>query len=114
MLGVGELPVLSQDGSVLVVEDEHLLRQAVVKMLRKNGFKVFEASDGSSAIDLLHANQARIDAILLDMTIPGASCQEIIAEAANATPDIRVKWDIHFTQVAPTYCGPHFQPWRNT
>jgi hypothetical protein len=61
----------SRQGSVLVVEDEDILRQAVTKVLRKNNFEVFEAADGSFAIDLLRSNQGMIDVILLDMTIPG-------------------------------------------
>ena len=85
-----ELAVPSQHGTVLVVEDEDQLRQAVVKMLRKSGFEVFEAADGSSAIDLLRADGGKIDVILLDMTIPGASSHEVVAEAANAKPNIRV------------------------
>jgi PAS domain S-box-containing protein len=100
MPDVGELPVPSQDGTVLVVEDENLLRQAVVKMLRKNGFAVFEAIDGSSAIDHLRSNGARIDAVLLDMTIPGASCHEVVAEAANARPDIKVILTSAYSQEA--------------
>jgi DNA-binding response OmpR family regulator len=65
---------------VLVVEDEDVLRQAVTKTLRKNGFEVFEGADGSFAIDLLRANQGIIDVILVDMTIPGASSREVVAE----------------------------------
>jgi PAS domain S-box-containing protein len=90
MFAVRELANPSQHGSVLVVEDEHHLRQAVVKMLRKTGFEVFEAADGSSAIDLLRADGGKIDVMLLDMTIPGASSHEVVAEAANAKPNIKV------------------------
>jgi len=72
------------------VEDEDGLRQALAKMLRKNGFEVFEAADGTSAIDLLRANGTSIDAILLDMTLPGASSREIVAEAASVKSDIRI------------------------
>src|SRR5262249_18791313 len=46
----------SQEYTVLVVEDEVPLRQAVVKMLRKTGFVVLEAANGSAAIDVLRAN----------------------------------------------------------
>jgi two-component system cell cycle sensor histidine kinase/response regulator CckA len=76
--------------TVLIVEDEGPLRQAVTKMLRKTGFKVFEVADGSSAIDLLRANGGSIDLILLDMTIPGAPSSEVVAEAGKVRPDIRV------------------------
>jgi PAS domain S-box-containing protein len=80
----------SQNGTVLIVEDEGDLRKPIVKMLRKCGFEVFEAADGTSAIDLLRAHRGKIDVILLDMTIPGATSHEVVAEAANMRPDIRV------------------------
>jgi PAS domain S-box-containing protein len=79
-----------QRANILIVEDEDPLRQAVTKMLRQTGFAVFEVADGFSAIDLLRVNGGKIDLILLDMTIPGASSAEVIAEAAKVRPDIRV------------------------
>jgi PAS domain S-box-containing protein len=79
-----------RDATVLIVEDEDALRQAVARMLRKNSFEVFEAADGYSAVDLLRANGSKIDVILLDMTIPGLSSDQVVAEAAKARPDIRV------------------------
>jgi PAS domain S-box-containing protein len=90
MPGDRESTIQSHNGAVLVVEDERHLREAVVKMLRKSGFQVFEAADGTSAINLLHADGTNVDVILLDMTIPGASSREVLVEAANARPDIRV------------------------
>ena len=90
MSGAEELAVLPDHGTVLVVEDEGHLRQAVVKMLRKSGLEVLEAADGSAAIDLLRDDGVKIDVILLDMTIPGASSHEIVAEAAKVRPNIRV------------------------
>jgi two-component system, cell cycle sensor histidine kinase and response regulator CckA len=74
--------------TVLVVEDEDSLRDAVATMLRKTGFEVIEAADGSAAIDVLHAH--KIDVILLDATIPGASSDQVLAEAAEVRPDTRV------------------------
>jgi PAS domain S-box-containing protein len=76
--------------TVLVVEDEAPLRQAVVKKLGSTGFVVLEAGDGTVAINLLRANLDKIDVILLDMTIPGATSAQIVAEAAQTRPDIRV------------------------
>jgi len=76
--------------TVLVVEDEDPLRQAVCKMLRKKGFEVLEAANGSAAIDLMRASGDKIDVMLLDMTIPGASSHEVLAEAVKARPDIKV------------------------
>ena len=78
------------DATILVVEDEDTLRQAVAKMLRQRGFKVFEVRDGFSAIRLLRAKPRRIHLILLDLTIPGASSREVVVEAAQVWPNIKV------------------------
>jgi PAS domain S-box-containing protein len=79
-----------QPCSVLVVEDEDALRGPVTKMLRKAGFVVFEASDGSSAIEVLRANGGKVDVILLDLTIPGPTSREVVAQAVQARPDAKV------------------------
>ncbi len=77
-------------GTVLVVEDEELLRFAVSKMLRNNGFGVIEAGDGSAALELVRANKDEIDVMLLDMTLPGASSREILQEARQIRPNLKV------------------------
>ena len=88
--GVDEPIRPSKAGTVLVVEDEVPLREAVGKMLRNNGFKVFEACDGFSALNLLRATEATIDVILLDLTIPGASSADVVGEAVKARPNVKV------------------------
>jgi DNA-binding NtrC family response regulator len=87
---VEEFPGPSRRVVILIVEDEDVLRQAVARMLRMNGFEVLEAADGSSAIDLLRAAVDKIEVILLDMTIPGASSAEVVAEAGRTRPDVGV------------------------
>ena len=83
-------PVPVAGAAVLLVEDEETLRLAVSKLLRKMGFSVIEAGNGSVAIDLLRDHSNNLDVILLDMTIPGASSREIIAEAQRLRPDAKV------------------------
>jgi CheY-like chemotaxis protein len=90
--------VRPQDAAILVVEDEAALRAGVVKMLRKSGLEVFEASDGNSAIDVIREHGRRIEGILLDMTVPGAGGREIVAEAAKFKPEIRVVLTSAFSQ----------------
>jgi CheY-like chemotaxis protein len=80
----------SPEGTVLFVEDESPLRQAVARMLRKRGFEVLEAGDGSTAIEVLRASGDRIAVILLDMTIPGLGSHAVITEAARARPGLKV------------------------
>jgi CheY-like chemotaxis protein len=77
-------------GTLLLVEDEEGLRIAVAKMLRKRGFSVIEAADGSVARELFLNAKDEIDVILMDMTIPGMSSHEVIAEARRIRPDVKV------------------------
>jgi DNA-binding response OmpR family regulator len=72
------------------VEDEHPLRQAVTRLLAKAGFRVLQVDNGSDAIELLRGDAGEIDAILLDMTIPGALSQEVLAEAVGVRPNIKI------------------------
>ena len=74
--------------SILVVEDEPALLLAVSKLLQHRGFSVIQASDGSSALELIRTRQDRIDAMLLDVTLPGASSREVLEEAERLRPDL--------------------------
>ena len=80
----------SMEGTVLLVEDEESFRLPLAKMLRNKGWSVIEAGDGLTAIERFRAHQAKIDIILLDMTIPGCPSREVIAETARVRPEIRV------------------------
>jgi CheY-like chemotaxis protein len=79
-----------REATVLIVEDEDALRQPVSKMLRKSGFDVLEAADGTAAIELLRARTSEIDVVLLDLTIPGASSADVVAEVMKLRPDLKV------------------------
>ena len=79
-----------QAGTILVVEDEELLRLAVSRALRKKGFSVMEASDGSAAMDLMRKHKEEIDVILLDVTLPGRSSREIFEEVQRTRPNLKI------------------------
>ena len=71
------------------MEDEDALRCAAAKVLRKSGFSVLEAADGTTAITAIRGDTA-IDVLLLRFTIPGASSREVLAEAKRLRPEMRV------------------------
>jgi CheY-like chemotaxis protein len=77
-------------GIILVVEDEEMLLLAVSKMLRKKGYSVLGAADGTSAVNLLHEHEGKIGLVLLDVTLPGLSSREVFDEARRVTPGIRI------------------------
>ena len=73
-----------------MVEDEETLRLAVSKALRKSGFSVMEAGDGSGAMEMLRAHRDEIDVVLLDVTLPGITSQEVFKETQTIRPDLKV------------------------
>lgn len=56
---------------VLVVEDEILIRLAIADHLRDAGFRVYEAANGTEAVDLLAHYCHEIDAVFSDVMMPG-------------------------------------------
>jgi len=56
--------------TILVVEDEILIRLHVTDVFRELGFQVLEAADGEQAMKLLKA-RPDIDAVFSDVTLPG-------------------------------------------
>jgi PAS domain S-box-containing protein len=77
-------------GTILFVEDEETLRLAISKMLRKEGFTVLEAAEGSEALSMLRAHAAKLTMMLLDVTLPGIASPEILREAMRLRPELRV------------------------
>lgn len=62
-------PRLGCRARVLVVEDEHELRELIARWLETRDYHVTEAADGRDAVDLLEAG-LEPDVILLDLTMP--------------------------------------------
>jgi len=61
---------MSRKGTILVVEDEELVRDMIVEELRDAGFHVLEAADGEAASSLLTGNSA-VDVLFTDIRLPG-------------------------------------------
>jgi DNA-binding response OmpR family regulator len=55
--------------TVLVVEDESVVREVVVKYLRREGYRTLEAGDGDTACELVEREQP--DLVVLDLMLPG-------------------------------------------
>jgi len=76
--------------TILLVEDEELLRRAASRMLSKSGIRAIEAADGSIALHIIRAHPEVIDVMVLDITLPGASSREVFEEARRLRPDMKI------------------------
>lgn len=83
-------PNESYMGTVLLIDDEEMLRLAVAKMLRRKGFSVMETGDGREGIELFQTRWREIDVVLLDVTLPGISGREVLEELRRVQPEARI------------------------
>jgi len=77
-------------GTILVVDDEEVIRDLTTHMLQRQGFAVLTATDGRDAINLFRKNADEISCVVLDLTMPimgGEACFEALRKIK---PDIKV------------------------
>ncbi|MHB8107807.1 MAG: hybrid sensor histidine kinase/response regulator, partial [Candidatus Cryosericum sp.] len=65
-------------GTVLVVEDEPVVSVVAQTFLSRIGYTVLAAQDGTSALATLRGHPGAIDLVLLDMTMPGMTTDDIV------------------------------------
>ena len=76
--------------SVLVIDDEAVVRMLIVDVLTENGYAVLEADDGPSGLAILQS-EARIDLLITDVGLPGGLNGRQVADAARvARPELKV------------------------
>jgi two-component system, cell cycle sensor histidine kinase and response regulator CckA len=82
------LPPSSRRGSVLVVDDEPVIRITSKRVLERNGYDVVAAESGSEAIERFRANNDVV--VVLDMSMPGMGGAECFRELRAIDPGARV------------------------
>ena len=75
--------------TILVVEDDHTLRELTVKLLQDAGYQVLEAENAEGALRTMEAFTAGIDLLLTDVVMPGKSGVELLGQARIAIPNLR-------------------------
>ncbi len=76
--------------TVLVVDDEQIVRRSAKAMLERHGYSVVLAENGKEAVDLYRVLADKIDLVLLDMTMPLMGGEETFRELKTMRPDVRV------------------------
>lgn len=76
--------------TVLVVDDEAILRETSRDVLTEFGYRVLDAARGEEAIRLVEAHGDIIDCVLLDLSMPGLSGRETCQRLLQIKPDIKI------------------------
>jgi hypothetical protein len=74
--------------TVLLVEDEPVVRGVIVEMLQDQGYRVLEAVDGPSGLKLLR--EQRIDLLVTDVGLPGMNGRQLADQARESRPDLKI------------------------
>ncbi len=75
-------------GTMLMVEDEDLVRQVTSGMLSHLGFALLEAKDGIEAVETFQQHQDEIRFVLSDLTMPHMNGWDTLAALRKLSPDI--------------------------
>ena len=86
----GEPEIRGGSETVLVVEDEPLVRALVVRALRSHGYRCLEAEEASEALRTLERDGERVDLVITDVVMPGMSGGGLGDRLALLRPDLPV------------------------
>jgi serine phosphatase RsbU (regulator of sigma subunit) len=74
--------------TILLIDDEDMVRRAFGRILALAGYNIRVASDGEQGLASLH--ESTPDAVLVDLTMPGMGGLDVLAEVHRLSPDIPV------------------------
>jgi CheY-like chemotaxis protein len=86
--------------TVLLVEDEALVRQLTHEILRRNGYRVLEAADGVEALAIVRDHAGHIDLLLTDVVMPRMSGHELVELARPVRPQMRILYVSGYSEEA--------------
>ncbi len=83
-------PVSGGNETVLVIEDEEMLRELLESILTSNGYNVVTAGDGESGVETFRINNNRIAVVMSDLGLPRLSGQEVVGKIKKINPSAKV------------------------
>jgi CheY-like chemotaxis protein len=76
--------------TLLLVEDDAMVRMLAVEALRLKGYRVLEASDGREALLTAQQQRSTIDLVITDVVMPRMTGRELAERLTSSNPQIRV------------------------
>jgi PAS domain S-box-containing protein len=90
--------VVGGNETVLVVEDNDMLRRVAVRVLAAKGYQVLAAGDAAEALRVYAAHQERIALVMTDLVLPGMSGKELADKLRQARPDLKIIYTSGYTE----------------
>jgi two-component system, cell cycle sensor histidine kinase and response regulator CckA len=93
------------DETILLVEDETVVRRLVAEILENSGYTVLQAGDGPSALELLRRHSGQLDLLVTDVVMPGMSGPEVAQAVTSMRPRTQVLYTSGYTDSAIGHHG---------
>jgi signal transduction histidine kinase/CheY-like chemotaxis protein len=93
------------DESILIVEDDALVREYVVAQISRLGYDTLAASNGAEALAIINGPE-RIDLLFTDVIMPGSiNGRQLAIEAQKRRPELKVLFTSGYTENAIVHHG---------
>ena len=79
---------MEEQTTVLVVDDEKVIRDGCTLLLQPEGYRVFTAANGREALDLMRGQPVNV--VLCDLKMPIMGALEVLAEARDSYPEVPI------------------------
>jgi len=91
-------PDVPGNATILVVEDDPLVRDLTARVLRRRGYRVLAAGNATCAKDLMKAHGDEVALLVADVVMPGASGRELADELVERWPGLLVLYVSGYTE----------------
>lgn len=93
--------------TILVVEDDPIVRMLIVDVLEELEYTVLEAEDGEAALKMMEAESTVIDMMMTDVGLPGMDGKELATRARSLRPSLPVLFASGYAESIDVPPGMH-------
>jgi hypothetical protein len=91
------LPARREGFTILLAEDDVVMRRLTRKMLEAHGYRVLEAEDGKAALDVIASHQGPVHLILTDVMMKGMNGPELVLRIMDSHKEMKVVYMSGYT-----------------
>jgi two-component system cell cycle sensor histidine kinase/response regulator CckA len=91
--------------TILLVEDELVVRRLIAEILESSGYSVLQAGDGPSALELIRRHTGSLDLLVTDVVMPGMSGPDVAGAVAAMRPGTQVLYISGYTDSSVGHHG---------
>jgi signal transduction histidine kinase/ActR/RegA family two-component response regulator len=91
------VPVKAEGNTILLVDDDQIMRRLTRRMLEDHGYTVIEASNGKAALQLAQSHPGEIGVVLTDVMMPAMNGPDLAAQLHQTHPDLPVVYMSGYT-----------------